>query len=118
MNESRGRYPAVSRGSPTGNTRRLAAEVPAGELEAGLTSDPVADAPFEKVPIYEEELVIIATAGHPPIKSPRDARSQTVLAFESGCSYRQRLEGLFAHHGEMPDRIVEITSYHAILRCA
>ena len=71
-----------------------------------------------RIPIYEEELVIIATAGHPPIKSPRDARSQTVLAFEAGCSYRQRLEDWFAHHGEMPERIVEITSYHAMLGCA
>src|SRR5262249_31371708 len=30
---------------------------------------------------------------------------------------RQRLEDWFAHHGEMPDRIVEITSYHAMLGC-
>jgi DNA-binding transcriptional LysR family regulator len=40
-----------------------------------------------------------------------------VLAFEAGCSYRQRLEDWFAHHGEMPDRIVEISSYHAMLGC-
>src|SRR6266540_2715108 len=117
MNEYLARYPDVSLELRTGNTRQLAAEVLGGELDAALTSDPVADAPFEKVPIYEEELVIIATAGHPPIKSPRDARSQTVLAFESGCSYRQRLEDWFAHHGEMPERIVEITSYHAMLGC-
>ena len=90
----------------------------AGELDAALVSEPVADAPFEKVAIYEEELVIIAAADHPPIKSPRDAKRQTVLAFESGCSYRQRLEDWFAHHGEMPERIVEITSYHAMLGCA
>ena len=118
MNEYLARYPDVSLELRTGNTRQLAAEVLGGELDAALTSDPVADAPFEKVPIYEEELVIIATAGHPPIKSPRDARSKTVLAFESGCSYRQRLEDWFAHHGEMPARIVEITSYHAMLGCA
>src|SRR2546429_1537294 len=118
MNEYLARYPDVSLELRTGNTRQLAAEVLGGELDAALTSDPVADAPFEKVPIYEEELVIIAPAGHPPIKSPRDARSQTVLAFESGCAYRQRLEDWFAHHGEMPGRIVEITSYHAMLGCA
>jgi DNA-binding transcriptional LysR family regulator len=118
MNEYLGRYPDVSLELRTGNTRQLAADVLSGELDAALTSDPVADAPFEKVPIYEEELVIIATAGHPPIKSPRDAKPQTVLAFESGCSYRQRLEDWFAHHGEMPERIVEITSYHAMLGCA
>ena len=117
MNEYLGRYPDVTLELRTGNTKELAAAVLAGELDAALASEPIADAPFEKVAIYDEELVIIAAAGHPAIKSPRDARPQTVLAFESGCSYRQRLEDWFAHHGEMPDRIVEITSYHAMLGC-
>src|SRR6266508_2512962 len=31
---------------------------------------------------------------------------------------RLRLESWFAHSGEMPERIVEITSYHAMLGCA
>ena len=79
-----------------------------GELDAALVNGPVPDIPFDTLPVYDEELVIIAKAGHPPIRSPRDARPQTVLAFESGCSYRQRLEDWFAHHGEMPERIVEI----------
>jgi DNA-binding transcriptional LysR family regulator len=118
MNDYLGRYPDVSFELRTGNTRQLAAAVLAGELDAALVPEPVADGPFEKVAIYEEELVIIASADHPAIKSPRDARPQTVLAFESGCSYRQRLEDWFAHHGEMPERIVEITSYHAMLGCA
>jgi DNA-binding transcriptional LysR family regulator len=118
MNEYLGRYPDVTLELRTGNTRQLAAAVLAGELDAALAAEPVADAPFEKVAIYDEELVIVAAADHPPIKSPRDARPQSVLAFESGCSYRQRLEDWFAHHGEMPERIVEITSYHAMLGCA
>ena len=118
MNEYLGRYPDVTLELRTSNTRQLAADVLAGDLDAALASEPIADAPFEKVTIYEEELVVIAAADHPPIKSPRDAKRQTVLAFESGCSYRQRLEDWFAHHGEMPERIVEITSYHAMLGCA
>jgi len=112
MNEYLRRYPQVTLELRTGNTRELGAE-----LDAALISEPIADAPFDKVAIYDEELVIIAAAGHAPIKSPRDARPQTVLAFEFGCSYRQRLEDWFAHHGEMPDRIVEISSYHAMLGC-
>jgi DNA-binding transcriptional LysR family regulator len=118
MNEYLSRYPEVTLELRTGNARQLAAAVLSGELDAALVAEPVPDGPFEKVAVYEEELVIIATAGHPPIKSPRDARLQTVLAFEIGCAYRQRLEDWFAHHGEMPDRIVEITSYHAMLGCA
>jgi DNA-binding transcriptional LysR family regulator len=118
MNEYLSRYPEVTLELRTGNARQLAAAVLAGELDAALATEPLADAPFEKVAIYDEELVIIAAADHPPIKSPGDARPQTVLAFEAGCAYRQRLEDWFAHHGEMPDRIVEITSYHAMLGCA
>jgi DNA-binding transcriptional LysR family regulator len=118
MNEYLGRYPDVTLELRTGNTQVLATALLAGELDAALVTDPVADAPFEKVPIYDEELVIVAAANHPPIRSPRDAKPQTVLAFEHGCSLRQRLEDWFAHHGEMPDRIVEITSYHAMLGCA
>jgi DNA-binding transcriptional LysR family regulator len=118
MNEYLGRYPDVRLELRTGNTNMLATAVLAGELDAALLVGPVADAPFETVPIYDEELIIVAAANHPPIRSPRDARPQTVLAFEAGCSYRQRLEDWFAHHGEMPDRIVEISSYHAMLGCA
>jgi DNA-binding transcriptional LysR family regulator len=118
MNEYLRRYPEVTLELRTGNTATLATALLAGELDAALLADPVADAPFEKVPIYDEELVIVATADHPPIKSPRDAKPQAVLAFEAGCSYRQRLQDWFTHHGEMPDRIVEIGSYHAMLGCA
>jgi DNA-binding transcriptional LysR family regulator len=118
MNEYLRRHPEVKLELRTGNTTMLASALLAGELDAALLAEPVAEAPFEKVPIYDEELVIVATADHPPIKSPRDANPQAVLAFEAGCSYRQRLEDWFAHHGEMPDRIVEIGSYHAMLGCA
>jgi DNA-binding transcriptional LysR family regulator len=118
MNEYLCRYPEVTLELRTGNTRGLAGLVLTGELDAALVPEPVADGPFEKLAIYDEATVIVASAGHPPIKSPRDARPQTVLAFESGCSYRQRLEDWFARHGEMPDRVIEITSYHAILGCA
>jgi DNA-binding transcriptional LysR family regulator len=118
MNEYLSRYPEVKLELRTGNTKTLATAVLAGELDAALLAGPVAEGPFEKAPIYEEELVIVATAGHPPINAPSDARPHAVLAFEAGCSYRQRMEAWFAHHGEMPDRIVEIGSYHAMLGCA
>jgi DNA-binding transcriptional LysR family regulator len=40
-----------------------------------------------------------------------------VLAFEPGCAYRQRLEDWFAREKEMPERIIEMSSYHAVLSC-
>jgi DNA-binding transcriptional LysR family regulator len=112
------RYPQVRLELHTGNTRHLATQVLAGELDAALVAEPVADAPFEKVPVFDEELVIIAAAGHRPIRSPRDAAPPMVLAFEPGCPYRQRLEDWFAGERQMPDRIIEMSSYHAMLGCA
>ena len=36
------------------------------EDDVGVAADPVPDAPFEKVPVYDEELVLISAAGHRP----------------------------------------------------
>jgi DNA-binding transcriptional LysR family regulator len=118
MNAYLSRYPEVSLELRIGTPRELAAAVRDGELDGALVAEPIADAPFEKIPLYDEELVIVAAANHPPIKSPRDVSGRPVLAFEAGCPYRQRMEDWFAGSGEMSDRIIETSSYHAILGCA
>lgn len=118
MNEYLRRYPDVTLELRTSNPQKLSAALLNGEIDAAVAAEPLPDAPFEKVPLYDEELVIVAAAGHPPIKSPKDARPNAVLAFETGCPYRLRLENWFAHSGEMPERIIEISSYHAMLGCA
>jgi DNA-binding transcriptional LysR family regulator len=118
MNEYLSRYPEVSLELRIGTPRELAAAVREGELDAALVAEPIPDAPFEKIPLYDEELVIIATANHPPIRSPHDVNGRPVLAFEAGCPYRQYMEDWFASSGEMTDRVIETSSYHAILGCA
>ena len=111
------RYPEVTLELRTGNCDELTGLVLRGELDAALTAGSIPDAPFEKIPVYEEEMVIVAAAGHRPIKSPRDAESQTILGFEIGCPYRKRLEEWFAQKGEMPERMVKMSSHHAMLGC-
>src|SRR3977135_4193013 len=118
MNEYLSRYPEVSLELRIGTPRELAAAVREGELDAALVAEPIPDAPFEKIPLYDEELVIIAAANHPPVKSPRDVKGRPVLAFEAGCPYRQYMENWFSSSGEMFDRVIETSSYHAILGCA
>lgn len=112
------RYPEVTLELRTGNTQKLTNLVLTGEIDAALVAGSIPDAPFEKIPVYEEELVIISSAGHPPIRSVQDAKSGTVLAFEHGCPYRKRLEEWFAANEEMPERMIEMSSYHAMLGCA
>lgn len=40
-----------------------------------------------------------------------------MLAFHPSCPHRQRLEQWFARGKVVPERIVEVASYHAILGC-
>jgi DNA-binding transcriptional LysR family regulator len=117
LSEYHRRFPEVTLELQTGSIQELSEKVLRGELDAALVAEPVADAPFEKVTLYDEELAIIAAARHPPIKSPRDLQPQTMLVRELGCPYRLRLDQWFKQSGEMPERIIEMTSWHAILGC-
>ena len=117
INEYYHRFPEVTLELQTGSIQDLSTKILHGELDAAVVAEPVADAPFEKANLFEEELAIIAAARHPPVKSPHDLRPQTMLAREVGCPYRLRLDQWFKQSGEMPERIIEMTSWQAILAC-
>ena len=116
LSEYHRRFPQVILELRTGNPQQLATAILSGELDAALVAEPIADAPFEKVLAYEEEPVIVAAAGHPPIVRKGDV-PKTIIAFEHGCPHRKRLEDFYASLGEMPERTVAIGSYHAMLGC-
>ncbi len=118
LSEYHRRYPDVTLELRTGNPQQLANAVLAGELDAALVTEPVPDAPFKKIALYDEELVLVAEADHPRIKSARDLKMRTILAFEPGCPHRKRLEDWFARNRHMPERTIEMSSYHALLGCA
>ncbi|MEQ9947853.1 LysR family transcriptional regulator [Pectobacterium aroidearum] len=84
-------------------------------LDAAFLADAPHDDRLERLPIFEEQLFIIAPAGQKAIHTPDDIRNGTVLAFSDGCSYRDRLLRWYLAHQRKPQRIVEMTSYHAIL---
>jgi DNA-binding transcriptional LysR family regulator len=109
-------HPEVTLELRTGHPGVLATAILAGELDAALVAEPIADTPFEKTSAFTEEVVMVSAAGHPPIrkKGPFPA---SILAFEHGCPYRKRLENFYANQGEMPGRTVELASYHAMLGC-
>jgi DNA-binding transcriptional LysR family regulator len=111
------RYPEVTLELRTGNPEVLAAATLAGELDAALVAEPVSHAFFEAVPAFEEELVIVAAADHPPI-GRKASPPRSMIAFEQGCPHRRRFETWYARHGAMPERTVELASYHAMLGCA
>lgn len=116
LSDFHNRYPDVQLDLHTADIAELTAGVLAGEFDAALVAEPVSDA-FEKVTVYDEELVLVAAAGHAPIRTPRDIKEQSVLAFEAGCPYRLRMQQWFARAGLLPERIVEMSSWHAIVGC-
>lgn len=110
------RHPEVTLELRTGNPEVLGSAVLAGELDAALVAEPIADAPFDKALAFEEEPVIVSASGRPrPDKKAGFPR--TIIAFERGCPHRKRLEDWYAKHGEMPERTIELGSYHAMLGC-
>jgi DNA-binding transcriptional LysR family regulator len=116
LSEYHRRYPGVILELRTGNPQLLASAILAGELDAALVAEPIADAPFEKVFAFDEELVIVAAADHPPI-GKNNVLPRTIIVFEHGCPHRKRLEEWYARRHEMPERMIELGSYHAMLGC-
>ncbi len=115
LSEYHRRHPAVMLELRTGNPQLLASAMLAGDLDAALVAEPIADAPFDKAFGFEEELAIVAPAHHPPIG--KGDLPKTVLVFEHGCPHRKRLEDWYARRDQMPARIIELASYHAMLGC-
>jgi DNA-binding transcriptional LysR family regulator len=109
-------YPDVVLELRVGNPEILARAVLAGELDAAFVAEPIADAPFEKVAAFVEEPVIVSSSDRPLIDR-RNGAPRSVLVFENGCPHRRRLEAWYAKRGEMPERITELGSYHAMLGC-
>ena len=116
LSEYHRRHPEVVLELRTGNPQTLAAAILAGELDAALVAEPIADAPFAKAFAFEEELVLVAAAKHPPIGKTGNL-PRTIIVFEHGCPHRKRLETWYARRGEMPERTIELASYHAMLGC-
>jgi DNA-binding transcriptional LysR family regulator len=109
-------YPEVGLELRTGNPQLLASAILAGELDAAFVAEPIAEAAFEKVFAFDEELVIVAAPDQPPI-GPKGVIPRAMVAFEPGCPHRKRLEDWYLTQGETAARTIEIGSYHAMLGC-
>jgi len=87
-----GKYPAVRVELATGTTDSLVEAVLGRKLEAAFVAECDSAAPVEAMPVFLEELVIVAPRSHARIRRAQDVRTDTVIAFPSGCAYRRRLQ--------------------------
>lgn len=110
------RYPEIDLSLITGNPTRLSAAILNDELDAAFVAEPIADAAFDAAEAFEEEFVIFASKGCPPIGADGPA-PESIIVFEHGCPHRKRLEAWCERLGAAPKRIIELASYHAMLGC-
>ncbi len=111
------RFPQVQIELVTGTSGALLAKLRRFEIEAAFVADPPTCAELQAQEACTEELVLISPRDTPPIKAPADVRQRTLIAFSAGCTYRSILQSWLGASGEMPQRVLELGSYHAIVAC-
>ncbi len=110
------RFPKVILEMRTGNPVVLADALLHGEIDAAFIAEPVPDKRFDQMVAFVESPVLVTSKTHPPIGGDHGC-PRTVLVFEHGCPHRRLLEHWFAQQNDVPERTVEMGSYHAMLGC-
>lgn len=72
---------------------------------------------LEGLPVFPEEMMIVAPYGHAPITRASEVNGANVYAFRANCSYRRHFESWFHADRATPGRIHEMESYHGMLAC-
>jgi DNA-binding transcriptional LysR family regulator len=111
------RYPDVRLELATGTNDALLGQLVERKLDAAFIAEPPAVHTIEHVPVFSERLTIISDVSHAPIKRPRDAEGDTIIAFPEGCAYRRVLQRWLGADSLAPFRVLELASYHAIVAC-
>lgn len=111
------KYPAVKVELTTGTTDALVDAVLTRKVEAAFAADCKVADQLALMPVFTEELVVIAPRSHPKIRGAGDVRSDTIIAFPSGCAYRRHLQSWLATGDVVPDKVLDLSSYHAIIAC-
>jgi len=111
-------WPDVQLELVTCPTRQALEALERFEADCAFVAEPLGNPLLASRPAFKEELVVIARAGHRPIRSAADLERPTLLGFEPGCNYRSRLEAWYAASEAPPARVMELGSYHAIVACA
>lgn len=111
-------YPDVAVELVTDTTGALLRRVDAFELEAAFISEPFsAPSGLSTRPVFEEELVLITTRNLTSVTRSAQLGEATLIAFAQGCSYRLRAEQWLGKLGVRPARVLELSSYQAMIAC-
>jgi DNA-binding transcriptional LysR family regulator len=101
----------------TDTTDALVEGVVCRKFDAAFVIERVEAMGLEVLGAFDEELVIIAPRSHPAIGCAHDVCTDTIICFPIGCAYRRLLQAWLAAGAVVPDKILELSSYHAMVAC-
>jgi len=110
-------YPAVRVELATDTTDALVEGVVCRTFDAAFVVGRVEAMGLEVLGAFDEELVIVAPRSHPAIGCADDVRTDTIICFPIGCAYRRLLHAWLAAGAVVPDKVLELSSYHAMVAC-
>lgn len=110
-------YPDVELDLSTGPSGDMIDGILSGQYSAAFVDGPPKHPELEGVPVFDEEMVLIAALNHPAVNRAKDISGSTIYAFRANCSYRRLFENWFANDQAVPGKIHEMESYHGIVAC-
>lgn len=116
LREFQKNYPQVTLELHTWSLQNMIAGIMSAQLEAAIVSGYDDDPRFEKIPLYEDEVVLVAPKSKDPLarKKPDEF---VLLSFDDDCPLRHQIEGYVREKIRPPSRVIEMSSNHALLGC-
>ncbi|WBU47334.1 LysR substrate-binding domain-containing protein [Kosakonia pseudosacchari] len=111
------RYPRIQFDLTTGPSGTMIDGVLEGRLSAAFVDGPIMHPGLEGIPVYREEMMIVAPVGHEVITHAAQVNGASIYAFRANCSYRRHFESWFHADRATPGKIHEMESYHGMLAC-
>lgn len=116
----RERFPDVQIAIQTGKTHEIRGQVLSGRLDIGLVTSPVIHPELEVIPLYEDEMVLVAAprCPLPGTISFAQLAGYPLILFSPGSGFRAFLDELFETNGFTPTVAMETDNMEAIKRMA
>lgn len=100
-----------------GITSDLITQVQIGKLDAAIVAEPFFPRELNSIPLFVEELVLIAAKRLENIPLTEWIEQENVIVFPEGCSYRKQFESWLTPEVFNQKAKWEVQSYHAIIAC-
>ncbi|MDI3274384.1 LysR family transcriptional regulator [Pseudomonas sp. AL03] len=109
-------YPQVALELSTGTWAQLLDDTQHHRLDGVIVAVNIERPGLERAVVYREDLILIASESHGPLRKAADLQGKEIFMWPTGCPYRLALEQWLLRHDQVLP-IVSIASYGTIVGC-